>query len=331
MISIRESISDLERIDELNSASLECYRSALQAMAQYAIEFEDGATGSYRKHMAALSGDLRGKADAPRLFASRSVLRDELRDYHDKAAAFLGGLREELSGKAHALDLIVDAMATDDGDHEDRLRQSLARLRELSDSPVASPIRTALATVSNQLAEGVEQIKRQNKLTIGEFRVEIQMLHSQVEALRAASSRNGCAYLNSRLEMETRISAVVETRKPFSLLLLRIRNLALIERQFGAQARMDVMAAFTERAHKGMPDNAVFGRWSEEQFIGMIAVDKAGAISLAKRLALQISEPCASTENGKPPRPAPLVDVAVVDSSAGDIYEGLINKINNYL
>jgi GGDEF domain-containing protein len=331
MISIRASINDLERIDELQNASLECYRSALQAMAQYAVEFDDRATASYRQHVAAMSGDLHGKTDAPQLFASRSLLRDELRDYHDKAAAFLGGLREELSQKAHALDLLVDAMATDDGEHEDRLRQSLARLREVADSPAAVPIRTVLATVSDQLAQGVEQVKRQNKLTIGQFRVEIQMLHSQVEALRAASSRNGCAYLNSRLEMETRISAVVETRKPFSLLLLRIRNLALIEKQFGAQARVDIMAAFTERAHKGTPDHAVFGRWSEEQFIGMIEVDNAEAVALAKSLTQQISKPCASTENGKPPRPAPQVDVSIVDSSAGDIYEALINNVDNYL
>jgi GGDEF domain-containing protein len=330
MISIRESITDLERIDELHSASLECYRSALQAMAQYAVEFDDRATASYRQHVAALSGDLRAKADAPQLVASRSVLRDELRDYHDKAAAFLGGLREELTGKAHALDLLVDAMAADDGDHEDSLKQSLARLRDLSDSPVASPIRTALATVSDQLAEGIAQIKRQNKLTIGQFRAEIQMLHSQVEALRAASSKDGFAYLNSRLEIETRISAAVDARKPFSLLLLRIRNLALVERQFGERARVDVMAAFTKRAQKGMPGNAVFGRWSEEQFIGMIAVDRADAIALAKRLAQQISEPLASTQNGKPPRPPPQVDVAVIDSSAGDTYAGLTAKIDNY-
>jgi predicted component of type VI protein secretion system len=56
MISIRESIADLERIDELQNALLECYRAALQAMAQYAVEFDDGATASYRKHVAALSG-----------------------------------------------------------------------------------------------------------------------------------------------------------------------------------------------------------------------------------------------------------------------------------
>jgi GGDEF domain-containing protein len=331
MISIRESITDLEKIGELHNASLECYHSALQAMAQYAVEFDDTAAASYRQRVAALSGDLRATADAPQLFASRSALRDELRDYRDKAAAFLVGLREELSGKARALDLIVDAMAADDGDHEDRLRHSLARLRELSDSPVASLIRTALAAVSGQLAEGIEQIKKQNKVTIGQFRIEIRMLHSQVEALRAASSKDGLAYLNSRLEMETRISAVIEARKPFSVILLKIRNLPLIERRLGPRARVDVMAAFTERARKGMPGNAVFGRWSEEQFIGMIAVGRAEAITLARRLTQQISEPCISTEDGKPPRPAPQVDAAVIDSSAGDTYEGLTNRINKYL
>ena len=44
MLSIRESITDLERIDELHNASLECYHSALQATAQYAVGFDDGAT-----------------------------------------------------------------------------------------------------------------------------------------------------------------------------------------------------------------------------------------------------------------------------------------------
>jgi hypothetical protein len=59
-ISIRESIIDLE-----------CYRSAPQAMAQYAAEFDDSAAASCREHVAALSGDLPGEADAPLLCAAR--------------------------------------------------------------------------------------------------------------------------------------------------------------------------------------------------------------------------------------------------------------------
>ncbi len=157
------------------------------------------------------------------------------------------------------------------------------------------------------------------------------MLHNQVESLREASSKSADARLNTRAEMESRITAAVEAGSPFSLLLLKIRNLPHIERQFGAQARADVIAAFTKRTQTEMPNGAIFGRWSEGQFIAMIASDRAAAVALAKRLAPQISKPCPSTENGKPARPAPLVDVSVVDSLAGDVYEGLMNKIGTYL
>jgi len=331
MISIRESISDLEKIDELHHAALECYRAALQDLAQYAVEFDESATASHRQRVAALAGQLHGKTHVPQLFASRSALRDELRDYHHKASAFLVGLREELSEKAQALELIVDTMASAIGDDEDRFKNSLSKLRELSDSPAASPIRMALATVSEQLAQGVEQIKKQNQLVIGQFRVEIQMLHGQVEALRAVSTVSGSADLNSRPEMETAIARAVEARKPFSLLLLKIRNLPQIERQYGALVRPDAIAAFTTRTRKEMPADAILGRWSEEQFIAIVEMDRAEAIALAKRLAQQFSKPYPSTDKGKPPIPALEVDASVVDSAGGNIYEGLIKKIDTYL
>lgn len=339
MISIRESISDLEKIDELHHAALECYRAALQDLAQYAVEFDESATASHRQRVTALAGQLQGKSNVPQVIASRSTLRDELRDYHHKASAFLGGLREELSEKAQALELIVDTMATAVGDDQDRFKSSLSKLRELSDSPAASSIRTALATVSEQIAQGVEQIKKQNQLVIGQFRVEIQMLHGQVEALRAVSSGSDSGsgsdsvstHLNSRPEMETAIARAVEARKPFSLLLLKIRNLAQLERRYGAQVRPEAIAAFTTRARKGISDDAILGRWSEEQFIAIVAVDKVEAMALAKRLAQQFSKPYPSTGKGKPPIPALEVDASVVDSAGGNIYEALIKKVDTYL
>ncbi len=89
MISIRESINELERIDKLPSAAFECYLSALQALAQYAVEFDEDAASAYRRRVAGLCGDLHGRVDADQLFASLSVLRDELSDYHDRARDFL--------------------------------------------------------------------------------------------------------------------------------------------------------------------------------------------------------------------------------------------------
>ena len=331
MVSIRKSISDLERIYELQSASLECYRSAIQAVAQYAIEFDAEITASYRNDLAALSRGLRGEVEAPELLSTRSALREELRDYHDKAAAFLDGLREDLSRKSHALCQIADAMATADGDHEERLRYSLKRLRELCGAPEATPVRAALLAISEQFAEGIEQMKKQNAVMIGQFRVEIQMLHSQVKSLQSASSKDVFTHLSSRLEMETRISAEMEAGTSFSLLLLKVRNLPLIERQFGRQVRIDAMAAFVERVSQGLPRNAVIGRWNEDQFIGLLPLDKSETVALAKRLTQYSPDSNTAAEDSRPRTPALQFNTAVLVNSTGDTYESLIRKIDNYL
>ncbi len=331
MVSIRESITELERILELQNASLECYRSAIQAIAKFPVEFDADATDCLRRDLASLSTNVRGEADPLELLQSRSVLRDELRNYHDKAASFLSALREELSQKAHALDLIVDAMADADGDHEERLRHSLRRLRELSDTPAALPIRTALLSVSDQLTQSIEQMKQQFKLMIGQFRVEIKMLHNQVETLRTTSSKASSGQLNGRLDLETRISDEIQARGSFSVLLLKIRNLPVIERQFGAQVRAEVMATFAARVNDSLPENATFGRWSEEQFIAVVKVEKSVAVALVKRLTQRIAEDNPGGEDRKPRRPLPQVSIGVLVNSPADTYESLTKKIDNYL
>jgi GGDEF domain-containing protein len=331
MVSIRESITEFEKIYELQTASLECYRSAVQAMANYPVDFDAGATESFKRDLTALSSDLRGQMDARGLLATRAALRDELRDYHDKAAMFLNGLREELSQKARALDLLADAMASADGDHEERLRESLSKLREVSESPAAAGIRNALLTISDQLAQSIEQMKQQVRLIVGQFRAEIKMLHGQIASLQTDFGQGTSAHLNGRVEMETRISEEMAAGRSFSLLILKIRNLMLIERQFGAQARSDVVTEFAARVLKILPQHAALGRWSVDQFVALAPVEKSEAVALVKRLTLQVGENPAGESGGGSRRVPAQVNAAVLVNSPSDTYESLLRKIENYL
>jgi GGDEF domain-containing protein len=331
MVSIGKCMSEFERICELQRAAMECYRAAIRSAAQYAVEFDDGIAASHRQSLAALASGLRGEVEAPELLATRAALGTELCDYHDKASAFLTGLREDLSRKARALDLVADAMAAADGDQEERLQQSLKKLHELSETPEASPLRKVLLAISDQLAEDIERMKQQNSLTFGQLRAEVRKLHNQVESLRSASSKHIFTHLSSRLEMEARISAEMEAGTPFSLLILKIRNLPLIERQFGRQARVDAMAAFVKCLSKNLPKNAAIGRWSDDQFIGMLTLDRSEAVALTKRLTQLISEPATDLE-GSQAHTLPLqFNAAVLANSKGDTYESLVRKIDSYL
>ena len=190
MVSIRESMTELEKLHALQEVLLECYSSAVRDMEQYAVEIDDQITPAHQQHLAAIVLELTARTGVDNLTETRSLLRSELRDYRDRAAAILNGLRHDLIDKADALQAIVEAMASADGDHEERLQTSLGKLRKLADTPAAAPVRAAIVETSDQIEASIEELKRMNGLTVSQFMVEIKTLHKRIETLETAGRKD---------------------------------------------------------------------------------------------------------------------------------------------
>jgi GGDEF domain-containing protein len=328
MVSIRDSMTELEKVHALQDVLMECYSSAVRDIEQYAVEIDDQITPAHRQHLAAIILELTARAGADTLIATRSLLRNELRDYRDRAATILNSLRRDLTAKAEALQAIVESMASADGDHEERLHNALVKLRKVAETPAAAPVKAAIVEASDQIDASIEELKRLNGLTVSQFMVEIKTLHKRIEILETAGRKDVLTGLITRVEMERLISAEIDRHGSFSLLLLRICNLPLIQRQYGLAIRTDVISAFAKRMRGGLLPAAVAGRWSEDRFIALLAIEKSQAIGLAKRLAQHVSGTYVCMENGKPQRPDLLVNVAVIDHLAGGTHESLIARIN---
>jgi GGDEF domain-containing protein len=321
-------MTELEKLHALQGAAFDSYLSVLRDMEQYAVEIDAEITPAYRRHLAAIIVELTARGNLQEMASTRSVVRNELRDYRDRAAAVLNGLRCDLAEKIEALQAIVEAMASADGDHEVRLQTAIIGLRKLAGTPAAEPVRTALLDSSRQIEASIEEIKRQNSLTVGQFMVEIKNLHKRIETLELAGRKDILTGLFTRLEMEGRISAQIDRHTGFCLLLLRICNLPLIQRQFGITIRSDAVAAFAKRMHGGLPEGTIAGRWSEDRFVALLEIGKSDAMSLAKRLNQHVAGTYVCMENGKPQRPVLQVNVSVVDHVAGSSYESLLARIN---
>ena len=98
MESIGKSMTELQTLYQMRNALLDCYGTAIRTMAQYAVEIDDEVTPAHRQHLTLIASDL-VKPDTEALAASRSLLRNELRDYRDRAAVFLNALRSELAAR----------------------------------------------------------------------------------------------------------------------------------------------------------------------------------------------------------------------------------------
>src|ERR1039458_4387868 len=116
VIWIRESSTPPSRPLEEPGVALECYIAAIQNIAHYAVELDAEITGPHVKYVAGLAADVQA-APSQFLPESRATLRGLLRDYRDKAAQFLGRMRQQMEGTAKALQETVEALAPSEAEH----------------------------------------------------------------------------------------------------------------------------------------------------------------------------------------------------------------------
>lgn len=326
MISLLNSINELQRCHESQDLARDCYLGAIRNIAQYAVNLEPETTSLYRKYLEDVAVQVSG-GSIEVLSESRASVRGLLRDYRDQAAQYLNKLRQELSDSVSALEQTLDALGQTDGDHDVQLRSAIARLRALPEANggrVRETVLAAAATIEGSL----DQVRKQHKLTVSQFLIEIRMLHKRIDAMESAASIDTLTQLFNREEMEARIRSAQSTK--LSFLLLKVGGLRAAELQFGRVVAEELAAAFTKRLRNTLPATAVVGRWSEEEFLAMLQTDQPEAAAIAKRISENLAGAYACLKEGKTVRPAIQLRVGIVDPRS-DGTERVLERIAEFL
>jgi len=326
MLSISKSLTELERAHHVRSLVLESYRRAVLASAQYVVELDASITEPQRRRLERLAGQITDATTEEVLSGSAAELRDAFRCYHDEAAAFLGRLREELASKAASLQRIFEAMAEGDGDHEQRLGRTLKQLREISASPAGSDVRRSIASAADALEQSLEQLKQHHQMIVAQFLVEIQMLHERIQSLEL-TALDRTTRLATRQDFEERIGGILAGSSPHFLLLLRVRNLGAVKRQFGDDVEDSLLALFAKRLRGCVSADALAARWEHERFVVLLPGGKVESIAAAKRVAEHVSGTYVSNAGGKLVRPVLQVDAGTSEIAAGEGPERAIGRI----
>jgi len=324
MISIQSSLTELERSHQARQVVLDSYVAALKNVATYALELDEEVTRQHRNHLSALADELL-TADAAALTSSRATLRGLLRDFHDRSAAYVANLRDELAGTARALEEILDSLNQTDGDHESRLRSALGKLRSAAASDAHGPLAAVVLSTADSIEQTVEQMRKQHQLTVSQFMTEIRMLHKRIDSLEIAASLDQLTKLANRNEMTERIRA--SAAGEYCLLLLSVRGLMRSEVQFGKEVGEELAAAFAKRLRNSLPGNCEAGRWGAEEFVAKVAVKKTEAMALGKWITENLSGQYVCLKAGKAVRPVLQVTVGIVDTAPAEIADHVVRRV----
>ena len=326
MISIRSEVEELERYHQIRARAINCYVAAIRNIADYAIELEPAATGAYRQHLSTVAESV-SSGDEPALDESRATIRGLLRDYRDKASKYINEIRGELAETARALQELMATLADSDGDHEQRLRTAVARLREISTASDAASVSAVLLGAADSIEKSVAEMRAQHQLTINQFQAELRVLHRRIDTLERAAAIDNLSQLYRRSEMEQRLAAITPQS---CIVMIRVSGLRVAARTYDSDVASELTAAFARRLRNTLPDHSAVGRWSEEEFLAIAPVAKPEALKLAKWIAEHLAGPYSCLQNGKLVKPALQLSVGVVDPGE-DTPERVVQRVNEFL
>jgi GGDEF domain-containing protein len=314
MISIRESISELETKERLRALAQDCYLSAIQSLVQYAIELDGGITDDYRQRLAALETAI-ASGQSKAIDESRATLRGILRDYRDKANQYLNGLRSELGRTANGLQRMVDALGEGDDDHESKLRRAIRTLQEISLNPAAGTLGPSIRSTYEAIEQTVGQFRQHHQVIVSQLIAEITILHKRIDALESAVSAGDLIRLFTRSEMEHRIRSAATGG---SLLLLKVEGIERAAAQFNPDVAQQLAAAFIKRLKNNLVPDAIVGSWSKEEFLVMHPAAKSDAQIAAQWITQHLSGAYACLHGAKTVRPRLEVKVKVLEFFPGE-------------
>ena len=125
------------------------------------------------------------------------------------------------------------------------------------------------------IQSSVEQIQRGNQLVVAQLQDEIRVLHLQFEQDRKALFTDRASGAWNRQKIDIHLDNLLRQNQPFCLLMVRVRNLKRLESQHSRTVVESTLKALVSRFAAMAGDEAVIGRWTEDQFVAVLDMPPA--------------------------------------------------------
>src|SRR5580658_3645397 len=130
MISLRKTVTELERLEELQRTAVNCYAQALRSTEQNAIELDTAQAAHFRAQLQVLRDQLRSDAGPNELESVQTSFDAELKDYGEKTREQVQRLRREVQAAAAAVESFAGSISESEVNLESGIKRELSALNQ---------------------------------------------------------------------------------------------------------------------------------------------------------------------------------------------------------
>jgi GGDEF domain-containing protein len=298
LISLRKTVTELDRLEEFHHTAVNCYSQALRSSGQHAVELDATQAAHFRAQLQALREKLQADADARELESVQTSFDAELKDYGDKTRAQIQRMRKDIQAAAAAVEAFAGTVSESELMLESGLKRELLHLKQSAASDDIREIRAAIETSTAKIAASVEQMRAGNQLAIAQLKDEIRLLHQEVRAARAKAEPAPEVRPVENHAVDNRITELIRQNTPFSVLLVVLCNFDGLRNCYSEKVIAGAVRAFQSRFESILPSSALVGRWGHNQFAAILGTAPANAMEMSAEVVRKLSTPFVENEQG---------------------------------
>ncbi len=290
LLSLKRSLNELDRLEELASSGIDSLSGVLKTLANHTLEIDPGAASQLRDYLRGAEKSIRRDPTVEVLGGVRSGFEREWTGFAAISHARYEQLCRELAVTVRALDEALSSASREvAGGAETMLRGEAARLRELAAIDDIERLQAEIRCCAARLEECVEAFRKERMLLTAQLRDEIRTLQRHLESAEKEARTDAVSGLANRRQIERQIAAAIQSGVRFELLYVWLANYKYLERDLSRAKADSLIAAVAAAISAMLPADTPAGRWSDDEFMALVASDKATAIRLSRDLSMRLN------------------------------------------
>jgi len=317
VISSGNTVSEVERFDQLKRMLGRYYTLAIRSVAEYAIDVEPRHTANFRAHLQTLEALAAFAVSEEEYAAIDASFRGELRSYRDFSGEHLRRMQAETSAATQAMQSFADHSAASGGELKAKMKAEIARLELLGSRGDLAEIREGIHKSALELANLWEQGARGNHLTIAQLQDELRALHQEMNQERRSIYIDASSGAWIRPKFDERVERLLREGSSFSVALVWT-GLRRLESQHSKYAVEEVRKALVKRMEQALPGDAFVARWNGDMFAAVVEGESAALRQIGEEAGQKLALPFSVQEHGTALTIPVDIRVAALERAAAD-------------
>ena len=324
MISIKKLIERTE--EELFQASLDSYRSVLNAIGESGMHACPAVGATLRQNLLPLQEAFAAESNPKRLHETGQKVEAEILQWGCATAEYF----QQRAGAAKELMVILAHTAETAGEADERysrqFKEFTGRLEALADLNDLMLIRDSLLKSANDLRACAEAMAEESQKSVARLRAEVKAYQGRLDDAERLAGLDPLTGLDNRRRVESSIEYRIGEQKAFSILLLDLNGFKQLNDTCGHLAADELLQQFSAELKSGFRASDVVGRWGGDEFIVVLDGGLKNAHAHVERISRWVCGDYTIRAGGGSRKVAVSAAIGAAEWEAGDSMAMLLGR-----